>query len=100
MRTPAGSECKYYYEDFHRRVFQECRLVARNPDSPTWSPELCRGCAVPKILMANRCPHMLLKATVVRHLLILRRVRVEAYCEAQLVNVAEPMTGCGQCVRR
>jgi len=55
---------------------------------------------VPKILMANRCPHMLLKATVVRRLLFLHEVRVEAFCEARLVDVARPMVGCGHCADR
>ena len=100
MRTPAGTECKYYYEDFHRRVFQECRLIQRNPDTLPWTPDLCRGCPVPKILMANRCPHMLLKATVVRKLLVMRAVQVEAYCEEHLVDVAQPMVGCGHCADR
>ena len=32
MRTPANTECPYYYEDFYRgRSTQECRLVGRNP---------------------------------------------------------------------
>jgi hypothetical protein len=97
MRTPAGTECKYYYEDFHRRVFQECRLVARNPDSLPWSPDLCGQCIVPQILLANGCPHMLLKATVVRQFLVLKRVKVEAYCEKNHVDVAEPRVGCGDC---
>jgi hypothetical protein len=97
MRTPAGTECKYYYEDFHRRNYQECRLIARNPDSLSWTPDLCSQCAVPRILQANLCPHMLLKATVVRRLLVQRRVVVEAFCEAKQVNVTEPMVGCGHC---
>ena len=99
MRTPAGTECKYYYEDFHRRTYQECRLIARNPDSLHWSPDLCAQCPVPRILQANQCPHLLLKATVVRRLLLFRRVLVEAFCDARKVNVAEPMVGCGQCVQ-
>ena len=100
MRTHAGTECKYYYEDFHRRSYQECRLIARNPESRTWSPDLCGRCPVPRILQANQCPHLLLKASAVRRLLLLWNVEVDAYCEAQRVSVAEPMVGCGHCVRQ
>jgi hypothetical protein len=32
--------------------------------------------------------------------LLLRRVVVEAFCDAKQVNVAEPMVGCGQCGRQ
>ncbi|MEP7199258.1 MAG: hypothetical protein ABI874_05510 [Chloroflexota bacterium] len=99
MRTPAGTDCKYYYEDFHRRVLQECRLIARNPESLPWSPDLCAQCAVPRILQANQCAHLLLKATVVRRFLVLRRVQVDAYCDAQHTPVAEPLVGCGECHR-
>ncbi|MBI1802481.1 MAG: hypothetical protein HY259_10775 [Chloroflexi bacterium] len=97
MRTPAGAECKYYYEDFHRRSFQECRLIARNPDSAAWSAGLCGRCPVPGILQSNACIHLLLKATVAREWLIQKRVKVEAYCEQQLVGVASPHSGCGHC---
>jgi hypothetical protein len=99
MRTPAGTECKYYYEDFHRRATQECRLIARNPNSLLWSPELCMDCPVPRILAANQCAQLLLKATVVRQLLIFRRVRVEAYCDHKQAPVANPPVGCGECAR-
>ena len=99
MRTPAGTECKYYYEDFHRAAVQECRLIARNRDSQPWSPDLCARCDVPRILAANQCAHLLLKATVVRHMLILRRVQIEAYCDHQQAAVANPQAGCGECAR-
>ena len=97
MRTPAGAECRYYYEDFHRRAVQECRLVARNPASRTWSPDLCGACAVPQILSANACPHLLLKAAVETRFIIRRQVKVEAYCDYQKEAVAEPRIGCGAC---
>jgi hypothetical protein len=99
MKTPAGSECKYYYEDFHRRATQECRLIARNRDSLLWSPELCTDCPVPRILVANQCAHLLLKATVVRQYLVFRRVQVQAYCDHKQEIVAQPQVGCGECAR-
>ncbi len=99
MRTPAGTECKYYYEDFYRRSFQECRLIARNPESLRWSPDLCAKCPVPSILLSNSCSYLLLKATVVRQFLVQKRVKVEAYCEQHQRAVADPEVGCGECVK-
>lgn len=65
MKTPAGKECKHYYEDFHRgRNIQECRLVKRNPDSKSWHPNDCEKCPVPDILLANADPDMELTLTI------------------------------------
>ena len=99
MITPAGTECRYYYEDFYRgRQKQECRLIAQNPRSEPWRPELCRTCPVPGILRANACPHMVLEGRVEKRLLGLRRqVAVEAVCSKHLVEVEEPHVGCGHC---
>jgi hypothetical protein len=99
MRTPAGAECPYYYEDFHRgRSQQECRLIERTPAGGRWTPNLCGGCPVPRILMANACPHLVLEARVASGLLGLRRrVDVSAMCTLTLEPVAEPRVGCSQC---
>ena len=108
MRTPAGTECRYYYEDFNRgRTIQECRLIRGNPDSAPWKPGLCKTCPVPAILRANACPHMQLEAWVSRRWLVLSQVRVRAFCKRTLrartqrarTNqvVADPMVGCGHC---
>lgn len=97
MRTPAGQECRYYYEDFHRgRSIQECRLLAQSGDSLPWEPKVCQICPVPEILRANSCPHMRLRARVVRRW-FRRRVKVEAYCTDRHVEVADPYVGCGHC---
>jgi hypothetical protein len=97
MRTPAGKECRYYYEDFHRgRSVQECRLLARSSDSLPWEPKVCRICPVPGILQANSCPHMELRAGLVRRW-FRRRVEVTAYCADRQVEVADPYVGCGHC---
>lgn len=80
MRTPAGKECRYYYEDFHRgRNIQECRLVKENPESERWHPNDCERCPVPDILMANADPNMELKLTIKRGFLgLTRKMDVEA----------------------
>ncbi|MGB7338096.1 MAG: hypothetical protein WBC91_04320 [Phototrophicaceae bacterium] len=65
MKTPAGKECKHYYEDFHRgRNVQECRLVKGNIDSIRWHPSDCSKCPVPDILLANADPDMELTLTI------------------------------------
>ncbi len=99
MRTPAGTECPYYYEDFYRgRSTQECRLVGRNPHSEQWKPKLCARCPVPDILRANSCPQMVLEARVARRWLgLVRRVEVYAVCTKYQVEVADPYVGCGHC---
>jgi len=99
MRTPAGAECPYYYEDFFRgRSTQECRLIQRNPRSEAWQPRLCAGCPVPGILRANACPHMALEGRVVRRWLgLARRVEVYAVCAEHQVEVEDPYVGCGHC---
>jgi hypothetical protein len=98
MRTPAGTECRYYYEDFMRgREVQECRLLAANPESRAWRPKLCGSCPVPAILRANGCTHMSLEAWVGRRWLVLPQVRVRAFCSLAQEEVAEPMVGCGRC---
>ncbi len=99
MRTPAGTECPYYFEDFHRgREKQECRLIDRTPGGGTWDPSLCKGCPVPGIVRANACEHMVLEALVDSGLLGFgKRVEVSAMCTRSLQEVEEPHVGCGQC---
>ena len=98
MRTPAGTECKYYYEDFNRgRAVQECRLIQSNPNSAPWKPGLCKKCPIPAILRANACSHMELEARVGRRWLVVPQVRVRAYCRQTEQVVTNPMVGCGHC---
>ncbi len=80
MRTPAGKECRHYYQDFHRgRDLQECRLAQEDPDSERWHPSDCEKCPVPDILRANADPDMILKLTITRGFLgFFRRVNVTA----------------------
>jgi hypothetical protein len=98
MRTPAGTECKFYYEDYYRgSERRECRLLNRNPHSARWQPEHCRRCPVPGILRANACPDMILEGSVKRRFLLGEKVVVEAYCMRTMRPVPEPHVGCGEC---
>ena len=99
MITPAGHECRYYYADYFRgKEREECRLLAQNPASVPWRPELCKSCPVPGILQANACPNMVLEGFVKKGFLGLsRKVEVSAVCSKYLVPVPEPKVGCGHC---
>ena len=98
MRTPAGVECRYYYEDYVRgHSTQECRLIARNPSSPRWQPHLCQRCPVPGILRSNSCPDMALEARVQQRFLLGQRVQVTAFCTRTQRPVPQPHVGCGEC---
>src|SRR3990170_8371902 len=99
MRTPAGTECPHFYADFQRgRRRQECRLIQRTPWAARWPPDLCGRCPVPRIVLANACPHLVLEARVHAGILGLgRRVEITASCTKSLETVAEPEVGCSQC---
>lgn len=99
MITPAGRECPYYYEDFHRgRAIQECHLLERTPGGGEYTPDLCEKCKVPGIKMANSCPNLVLEAKVESGFLGLRRrIEAAAFCTQALQDVPEPEIGCGQC---
>lgn len=99
MRTPAGKECEYYYEDFNRgRNTQTCRLIERNRESPPWTPGLCQTCPVPDILRANACPNLVLDGQVVKRLLgLVQRVEASGWCSEYFTEVEHPQVGCGHC---
>jgi hypothetical protein len=99
MRTPAGKECRYYYEDYFRgHSKQECRLLEQNPNGGRWKPGLCRTCSVPDILRQNACPNIVLEGRVHRSMLGLReRVQVYAICTRKMTEVENPAVGCGEC---
>jgi hypothetical protein len=101
MRTPAGKECHFYYENFHRgRSIQECRLIQRNLESPRWQPSDCSKCPVPEILQANNSPNLVLQATVHKGFLgFNRRVEVKASCSRHLIPVHNPHVGCPKCAQ-
>lgn len=98
MRTPAGTECPYFYGDYFRgRNIEECRLLKAAGER--WTRDLCKTCPVPGIVRANACEYLKLKPSVVRPLTagFQRRVQIAAYCEKTKRNVSEPHVGCGEC---
>jgi hypothetical protein len=97
MRTPAGKECRFYYEDYNRgRAVQECRLL-KGEEGHRWRPRLCSHCPVPAIQLANGCPNMVLTARVAWRPLLSRQVKVSAFCTLANEPVVDPMIGCGRC---
>ena len=99
MRTPAGKECRHYYQDFNRgRELQECRLIKYNPASLPWRPGDCRDCPVPEILNANASPHMELTLTIVPKFVGLgRRKQISATCTRHHIDITVPYVGCPEC---
>jgi hypothetical protein len=99
VRTPAGQECPYFYGDYRRgRNTEECRLIEAGPGEIEWRPPMCQSCPVPRIVMANACPHMHLRAKIGhRWLGFVQQVEVTAYCDKAEAIVDEPEVGCGQC---
>ncbi len=100
MRTPAGTECRYFFGDYHRgRSREECRLLASSNPAQRWTPELCKTCPVPGIVRANACESMRLNARVTRSIwdFFQHRVQVTAFCEKTLRQVDQPEIGCGEC---
>lgn len=101
MITPAGQECRFYYQDFHRgRSEQECRLIMNNPHSAEWRPSDCAICPVPEILRANSSPDLVLQATIKKGILgFNRHIEVTAFCSRHLIDVPKPQVGCPECAK-
>jgi hypothetical protein len=99
MLNPAGRECRFYYQDYHRGHSEEdCRLIRNNARSPSWEKKDCTKCPVPDILQANSSPDLVLEATVKSGVLGLnRRVEVSAFCSRHLIDVEKPEVGCPKC---
>jgi len=98
MRTPAGTECPHYYEDFNRgRAVQECRLIKRNPSSLPWRPADCTSCPVPGIRRANPSPDLRLELGIYHRFGLFRRKRLEAHCLRVDCTVANPIEACERC---
>jgi hypothetical protein len=98
MRTPAGTECPYFYEDWNRgRERQECRLILKNPESLPWAPADCAKCAVPAILRANGSEDLALSVTVKKRLGLVRSVVVTAECKKHGSPIPDPYVGCPAC---
>lgn len=101
MRTPAGKECKHYYEDFHRgRSTQECRFLPAGSGSKAWHPSDCSSCPVPEILRANASEHLQLRGEIKTGFLGFgRHVQVTARCAKHDIIIDEPMVGCPICAQ-
>ena len=101
MQTPAGKECRFYYQNFHRgRDDQECRLIQANQQSPDWQVNDCFNCPVPAILQANNNPNLVLEGKVKLGFLgFKRQVEVSAFCSRHLVDVPKPHVGCSLCAQ-
>ena len=101
MINPAGQECRFYYQDYHRgRNEQECRLIISNLNSAEWKPNDCTECPVPEILRANNSPNLVLQATVKKGVLGFNRsVKVTAFCSRHLIDVSKPQVGCPECAK-
>jgi hypothetical protein len=99
MKTPAGHECRYYYQDFHRgRNLQECRLQKENTGSLPWEPRDCSTCPVPEILRANASPDMELTLTIRNKFFIFgRELDVQARCRLHNLRIDDPYVGCPKC---
>ncbi len=99
MITPAGKECRYYYEDFHRgRNVQECRLIKQSAKTLHWQPNDCERCPVPAILWANASEYLDLKARVTAGVVGLgRKVEVTAWCGKHEMSIDDPYVGCELC---
>lgn len=98
MRTPAGRECSYYYEDFNRGAeIERCR-VKRASGSARWRPKQCGHCPVPAIEAANGSPCLDLTLTVrARPLGLSDKFEVDAWCTAH-GPIEDPYVGCVECV--
>jgi len=98
MRTPAGTGCTYYYEDFHRgREIQECRARISGSSRP-WTVSDCESCSVPTILASNGDQALQLTLTFRTGLLGRRKPpHVEAWCSRHAVQVPDPSHGCPEC---
>jgi len=100
MRTPAGTECRYFYGNYFRGKNQEeCRLIGNQPPPGDWNRNLCQTCPVPEILLANACEFLQLRGKVARPFSagFQRRVQITAFCEKTKRHVSEPHIGCGEC---
>jgi len=99
MRTPAGTECRYFYGDYFRgRKHEECRLLSQASPPLAWKAAFCATCQVPGILRANACNDLHLTPRLRRTLPFLKQqVEVDAYCERTQRSGFDPHIGCGEC---
>jgi hypothetical protein len=99
MRTPAGSECKFFFGDYYRgKQREECRLIGEVQKPRHWTSDLCKTCPVPGIQRANACEFMELSGHVSPgFLFVKRRVKISAFCHKSNQVVDKPHIGCDSC---
>ncbi|MDF1541990.1 MAG: hypothetical protein RQ731_10005 [Anaerosomatales bacterium] len=98
MRTPAGSECGFYYEDLHRGAeHRECRAITA-PGSLAWRASDCERCPVPEILHRAGSPDLGVRVKI-RALPfgLARTVHVQCWCDRHVLDIADPLKGCPAC---
>jgi len=99
MRTPAGKECRFFYGDYYRgRDHEECRLLRTQSPPLSWKPDLCSGCPVPEILLANACTNLELNPQLARPFPFTRQeVKVKTFCSKTGRSGFDAHVGCGEC---
>jgi hypothetical protein len=99
MKTPAGTECEFFYGNYHRgQSSEECRLLGRKQKDQQWSRDLCFTCPIPRIQLANSCKNMIYHAVVRKKMFgFKRQVQISAYCSKNHIDVKTPEIGCGEC---
>jgi hypothetical protein len=98
VRTPAGTECGFYYEDLHRGATRrECRAVTA-PGSLAWRSSDCERCPVPEILHRAGSPDLGVRIAIrALPLGVARIVRAECWCDRHMLDIDEPLEGCPAC---
>lgn len=98
MKTPAGTECIYYYEDFARGARRQICRVPKHPHSLRWEPTDCARCPVPGILASNSSPHLDIRIRIRRGTLgVGRRVDAEVWCSEHGPVITDAHVGCPEC---
>ena len=99
MKTPAGTECEFFYGNYFRgQSSEECRLIGHKQGSQAWTPDLCATCPMPRIQLANSCKNMVFHATIQKKMFgIKKTVVISAYCTKSKKDVDVPEIGCGEC---
>jgi hypothetical protein len=99
MKTPYGSECKYFYGDYFRgKNIEECRLLNLVNGQGGWTVKLCKSCPAPRIQSANGCEFMRLNGKLSGGFLGLSpHIVITAFCQNSQTEVKEPSIGCGKC---
>lgn len=96
MSNPVN--CRYFYGDYFRgKNFEECRLLAENPNSQRpWRRQLCNSCPIPETLIASNSRDLALEAEVKRKFLRDQVVITFAVCTRHMLELDDPRQ-CPKC---